>query len=238
MNKTYILDEIRRTALANGGTPLGRRRFATVTGIKVCEWEGKLWARWSDAVREAGLTPNELQRAYPTAVLLEKFALLTQQLGRVPAANDLRLQDRFDPAFPSLDVFRRLGSKSELVRQVLEYCRERAGYEDVVRLCEYYLRRTQGESCGDGQPEEMAFVYLLKSGRLYKIGKSKEAEHRTTVLARQLPERAVTVHLIRTDDPGGIEAYWHKRFAATHQRGEWFKLAPADVAAFKRRKFM
>lgn len=84
----------------------------------------------------------------------------------------------------------------------------------------------------------MGYVYLMKSGRYYKLGLSNAPGRREYELAIQLPEKLATVHLIRTDDPVGIEAYWHKRFELKHKGGEWFDLASADIAAFKRRKFM
>ena len=78
----------------------------------------------------------------------------------------------------------------------------------------------------------------FKSGRYYKIGKTNAHGRRERELAIQLPERAQTVHVIKTDDPAGIEAYWHQRFASKRKHGEWFELDHVDIGAFRCRKFM
>lgn len=239
MKKETILSEIRRLAAANDGVPPGRLVLETEAGIKESAWRGVYWARWSDAVKEAGFEPNKITTAYPKEELLGTLAQLTKELGHVPTYSELRLRTRTQPGIPT--VFSRLGSKPEIIAQLLSFCQSRAEFSSVVTICENALdalpKNTDidsGEATADGD----GFVYLLKSGRHYKIGRTNDPDRRERELGSQTVEKNIRVHSIRTDDPSGIEAYWHRRFADKRVRadGEWFALTPKDVAAFRRRK--
>ncbi len=242
MDKQHILNEIKRTAAANGGVPLGTARFFQDTGIKVSDWKGRYWVRWSDALKEAGLGPNRFGTApYDRAFLIEKFIGLARELGHLPSRWELKLKKRGEPAFPADTVFQRsLGNRPQIVAGIREYCASHGGYDDILALCKAIpaLPPERSDSLPKPTLEEVGSVYLVKSGRHYKIGSSNSAGRREYELAIQLPDKASLVHEIRTDDPTGIEAYWHRRFAAKRKGGEWFELRADDVRAFRRRKFM
>ena len=225
MGKEHILQEINRTASANGGKPLGWRRFAAETGVREADWLGKFWARWGDALQEAGFTPNRLQAAYSSTDLLEKYALFAEELGRLPTANDLRMKDRVEPGFPNQKVFERLGTKFDFVRMVREHCDGTGNHPAVIALCDGYVPSGSSRSNNQGaQAGELGFVYLIKSGRFFKIGRSNSAGRREYEVALQLPEKTNTVHVIKTDDPVGIEAYWHNRFADKRKTASGLRL--------------
>lgn len=240
MNKAHVLSEIRRIAKERGGTAPGLRTFESETGIRRHQVVGVLWRQWSDAISEAGLAPNRLQTGYDIKDLLDKYAKLACELKRLPTKDDLLLKHSNDPEFPSVHAYRRhFAGKSGLAQCLAAHCMDRPGNEDVALLCKKYLaeEKTQQveapvDKTGDG------FVYLVKSGRYYKIGRTNAAGRREYELALQLPEKPRTVHVITTDDPAGIESYWHRRFGDKRKNGEWFELAPQDVTAFRRRKFM
>jgi hypothetical protein len=240
MDKQHILDEIKRTARANGGMPLGRLRFFRETGIKESDWKGKYWARWNDAVTEAGLQPNQKTGAYEEELLIERFICLMRELGRFPVVAEIRMKVRTDPSFPNDKTFGRFGQKREFAAKILDYCRTRSGYDDVTALCTPIAHHPDAKARRDvdGSQAVLGYVYLMKSGKFYKLGRSNAAGRREYELGIQLPEKLKTVHVIRTDDPAGIETYWHRRFEEKRKNGEWFDLGGADIAAFKRRKFM
>lgn len=240
MDKEHIVSEIRRTADANGGIALGLRRFSEETGIGYYDWFGKYWSRWSDAVREAGLEPNQMVEAIDDRSLLEKLTALTQSLRRVPTQGDLMLARKADPTFPSLKTFQRLGLKRERAARMIEYCEANPGNDEVAALWRKVASRQQSVNARASEENDprIGYVYLLKHGsrREYKIGRTNNPMRREGEVAIQLPERLKPVHYIKTDDPAGVENYWHTRFASKRKVGEWFELTAEDVRAFKRWK--
>jgi hypothetical protein len=158
----------------------------------------------------------------------------------MPLHSELQMKANASSDFPSMTPFKRLGGKAIVLEKVRAYCAERKGYSDVLVLCDQLPTQETG-SRFENEPKKTAddgFVYLLKSGKHHKIGRSVSAGQRERQLAIQLPERAGMIHSIRTDDPVGIEAYWHKRFESKRKNGEWFELNSSDISAFRRRKFM
>lgn len=225
----------------NGGKPPGIDRFASATGIREHDWRGRYWANWSDAVTEAGFVPNTFGNTpSDDDEALRRYALETQRRGRPPTHSELNLARRGDPTFPSVRVYRRLGPKAVLAAKVAEYCESRPELADVSLILAPLIAAQQADAADDAQADlvEEGFVYLLKSGRHYKVGRTNSFGRRGRELAIQLPVPPDPVHSIRTDDPAGIENYWHRRFADRRANGEWFALTVADVRAFKRRKFM
>lgn len=240
VDKEHILNEIRRTAADNGGRLLGERAFYSETGISKTDWWGKFWARFSDAVREAGFSPTEFpdEKQYSNEDMLGSYARLAQELGRLPTVGDLKLKKRHDPNVPNSKTYEtRFGSKLELVRQLASYCANWPEHANVLVWCQDYITKNRVAATDECGPEgEIGYVYLMKMGKFFKIGRTNDVVRRGREITIQLPEQAIRTHFFRTDDPAGIEAYWHRRFAGKRRNGEWFELSAKDIAAFKRRK--
>jgi hypothetical protein len=245
-DKQFILSEIRRTAAQNGGKPIGVQRFKTETGIAQHEWCGIHWARWSEAQIEAGFEPSEWNQAIDEEQMIEEIALLVRKFKRFPIKAEILLEKKKNVRIPTPMVFfRRFGGRPEAIQQVRDYCSSREEYADVsAYLDQEAINAIPEDDVEDayrevGKPTISGYVYLVKSGKLYKIGFSENQWRRKGELHKQTAEGITEIHTIAAiDDAPGIEKYWHERFKDKRQHGEWFDLSAEDISAFKKRKFM
>jgi hypothetical protein len=236
MDKGHILREIRRIAVKNADKVPGRQVFERETGIKMSDWYPHIWLRWGDALAEAGYVPNQLQTRTGDDEVILKYVSLVRELGTIPVEGEIRRKGKHDKSFPSHTVFKRFGGKEKFLNAVVTYCLDHVGFEDVA-ITARREHRSGSEGIGEDKPRvTTGFVYLMKSGRHYKIGRTKSVGRRSGELAIKIPVPPKTIHSIQTDDPIGIESYWHRRFSDKRGEGEWFKLSAEDVRAFKRWK--
>jgi len=233
LTKQDILDAIRRTAKENGDTPLGMGRFEKETGITEHSLL-KYWSTFGAAQQEAGFAANTLNAAHDEEFVFKSIASLIRELGKFPTYRDLVVKRNNDSKFPSPTSIQRLGGKKDIARKISEWAALN-GYDDIANICKVIIIETenQKENSDDSKGEVLGEVYLFKSGRYYKIGKTNDTVRRGSELRIQLPEKMDLIHSIKTDDPSGIEAYWHRRFDAKRMNGEWFDLNSIDVKAFK-----
>ena len=234
--REHIISEIRRIASLNGGQAPGVIAFTKTTGIVESKWHGKLWARWSDALIEAGFAPNTWQGRSDTSEILSGLIFACRHYGHFPTNAEIEMLRQSDPSVPSSKTIKNnFGYRPDLFAALKAHLGEDPEYADVLAMLPATAlprpARHVSAKAVDG------YVYLIKSGEFYKVGRSDELERRVKEIRIALPDAATLVHAISTDDPAGIEAYWHRRFANRRANGEWFKLTPDDLKAFMRRKF-
>lgn len=237
LSKEQILVEIKRTAKENGGKPLGKLRFVKETGIGPYDWQ-RYWTQFGKAQQEAGLSPNQLNVAYSDELLFEKIISLAYKLNRLPTAPEIRIEKINNPEFPDNKTFiRAFGSKQKFALKLAEHCKDKKDYTDVIKWCKDISEKTDTQDDSEDESNNiLGAVYIFKSGRYYKIGKTKDTVRRGSELKIQLPEDLYLIHEIKTDDPSGVENYWHKRFESKRMKGEWFDLNSSEIKAFKRWK--
>ena len=101
----------------------------------------------------------------------------------------------FKVRIPNKKVFSRYGTKDKFIAKVLEYCKGKNGYNDIVAFCEPILEDFNEEKIlDDSDTAQIGEVYLFKSGRYYKIGKTNDTVRRGSELRIQLPEKCTLIH--------------------------------------------
>ncbi|MBI3246855.1 MAG: GIY-YIG nuclease family protein [Deltaproteobacteria bacterium] len=237
MSPEKITTEILRLAKENGGKPLGERLFLASTGLK----RSHLWAAgfssYSDALVAAGLSRNALNVASDPQVVLASLVALMRRIGKFPTKGHIKAARATDKSFPSYEAFLTAsgGAFSNLPDVARTYCQSNK-LDDLLPLIPTASPRNPKETARS-VTAVAGYVYLVKHGAHFKIGRSNDVTRRRREISLLLPEELKHVHIIETDDPEGIEAYWHRRFASRRVRGEWFALTTEDIAAFKRRRY-
>ena len=223
-------------AAQNGGQAPGSRAFESATGIIESKWRGKYWARWGDALIEAGFSPNQWTGKSDAESIISGLIIACRHYRRFPTNSEIDLLRKSIPTLTTPKAIKsNLGSRPDVIAAVALQIGNNPEFSDILAMlptaAPIRARLPSGTKAVDGH------VYLIKSGDFYKVGRSDELERRVKEIRIALPDAATLIHAIATDDPPGIEAYWHRRFADRRANGEWFKLAPEDVKAFVRRKF-
>jgi hypothetical protein len=234
ISKDIIVKELQRISSDLGYLP-GKRLFERLSTVKESDWAGKHWSKWNDLVSAAGLEANERTQRIETPYILEKMVSLIRHYGRMPTSNDIRLYALGHKGIPTDKTLgKHLGPKENWPSILLNLMKDIGQYSDVVSILQSNGAASEADTINIEESEN--YVYLLEFGEYYKIGSSINVERRFNEIKTIMPEKGKIVHSIKTGDPAGIEAYWHKYFADQRVRGEWFKLSDSDVRYFKRRK--
>lgn len=243
ISKEEILGEIRKFVAANHGEVPGALKFVTATGIRQSAWRGKYWARWTDAVRQAGYNPNSMNQKIPDAEILAQLAGFITNLGHFPVRDEINMYARTTPGLPVWQTIkRRFGGMPQVAAALLERSRK-TGDSALEKLCHARLdsqgaKRPAAVKAQPKKPAKVGYVYLKYSPslRLYKIGKATNPDKRGAGISLLLPEDLVPKHEIRTDCPHILEKYWEYRFQGKKKQGEWYDLNSSEVEAFKKRR--
>jgi hypothetical protein len=235
--KSEILAEIRRIAGANSGS-LSLKKFIELSGLPERQVRGRYWATWNEALAEAGIETKAFSTPKSDEIaVIAALSHFTEQLGSWPTETQLTVERHKNASFPSIHVFRRLAKEVVLPAKVLAYCNESGNLPIAKDIAQ---AKVEAESPQESKSRDSiaGYVYMMRCAKRYKIGKSNSPSRRYREVRLDLPDETILVHTIPTDDPSGIEAYWHRRFADKRVRGtEFFTLTAGDVAAFKRRRY-
>ena len=239
MTKNAITQRIRELA-ATRGNHVSYEVFLSETGIKANWLRSQEWySGWNNLLAELELNTRvfRVPRTQPS-LIAKAVAELIEREGRWPTEDDLTRERKRNNLFPSLNVIRPLRKSGELAKLIVALGTTDEQFAKAALIAKPYVT-SESEASELGKNESVkGYVYLLRSGRRYKIGKSNDPSRRFREVRLELPDETHQVHTIPTDDPTGIEAYWHQRFAAKRVRNtEFFELDANDVQAFKRRKY-
>jgi hypothetical protein len=237
MDKLQVIRRLTQLAGERGGH-ISFRAFGEATGLSDRWLRDQPWFQgWNALLTEAGLATKsfKVDRTPPTTIA-EAVAGLIIRSGKWPTEDELRRERARNSTFPSATLISTMRRSGALARLIVELGALQPAFSAAAEIAAKHEVPAPDEANLDEKIK--GYVYMLRSGRSYKIGKSIDPSRRFREVRLELPDETSQVHAIATDDPSGIEAYWHQRFASKRVRNtEFFSLTAEDVRAFKRRKY-
>ena len=237
MDKSKLIHRLNQLAGERGGH-IAFRAFIEATGFSERSLRDQPWFQgWNALLKEAGLETKSFKvDRTPPATIAEAVAELIARSGKWPTEDELRRERARNATFPSATIISPMRKTGELARLITELGAIHPKFSVAAEIAAKH--QVQPPDAVSADERIKGYVYMLRSGRSYKIGKSIDPSRRFREVRLELPDETSQVHAIATDDPSGIEAYWHQRFVSKRVRNtEFFSLTAEDVRAFKRRKY-
>ncbi len=242
--KKDIIKKLQEWSAEHGGKTPGESRFFEDTEVGITD-RSKYWINWGELVKDAGLTPNKFDKTkYTEDQLCELFIETIRENGKWPTRGILHVKHHSKPSFPdSATFYYKLGLTENLAKKIIVFTKNKKNYKDVIDICNSVVERygkEKNQSENLDKTSNHGWVYLLKTtfrGKDgYKIGNTNDLKRREKELNQPSNDQSI-LHAIETDDPFGVEKYWHTRFESKlYKNNEWFLLNRSDIRAFKRWK--
>jgi hypothetical protein len=231
-NTEQIIALLKAEVARNGDQPPSQREFFAAASLNLRDLHRAGWPTYGALLKSQGFEAAGMKRAYTDEEVFRPLAELAVRLGHFPTQNEREVERHRNPAFPSSEAYIRRGRGEMLEHTLREWCEETKSFPELVSK----LKQATCPARLSG-PVVKGYVYMLRdgnSGKRVKIGKESTEGARQAAAATWLENPRVT-HRIATDDPEGIERYWHERFKreGKHVARELFDLLPSDIAAFK-----
>lgn len=111
------------------------------------------------------------------------------------------------------------------------------GYDECQEAEDFYQAKEaarQSKKIRQQRVETPGFIYLLKSGVFYKIGKTTDLKKRFHQIKLQLPFSVELVRSCKVPDMNEMESHYHGAFSEQRRNGEWFELTDRQIQQFIR----
>lgn len=242
-----ILAIIKKWSSDHEGRTPSEKVFREATEIPLDTLQKHGWASYGEFCDEAGLKRNKFDKSNPDYVsekLSELFIDAIREKGKWPTKGELEVSHKRNKNIPGSAIYyKKLGlvKNGKLSIALLNYIKDRPGYEDIAKICNSLLETIKNEDFqepGTKNKNGHGWVYLIRLGHSnqYRIGQTNDPLRRFKENRIELPEKPILVHEIETADRYGVEDYWLKRFKTKKTENEysdWFKLSSSDVREFK-----